>query len=60
MKKLILILAIILVPNLAQAKCVDDPTMGKNFLRCENKEAVCYGFFIEDSLTSPQISCFKK
>ncbi|MBP7710760.1 MAG: hypothetical protein KA100_06815 [Rickettsiales bacterium] len=60
MKKTILILALALLPVNSFAKCVDAPKMGKNFTRCEDDTAICYGFFVEDSLMSPQISCFQK
>ena len=60
MKKLILILALALLPATSFAKCVDAPKMGANFTRCEDETTICYGFYVEDSLTSPQISCFKK
>jgi len=59
MKKIILILALLLPAN-SFAKCVDAPKMGKYFQRCEDDTAICYGFYAEDTLTSPQISCFAK
>ena len=60
MKKIILIFAISLFSANSFAKCVDAPKMGKNFSRCEDDTAICYGFFVEDAFNSPQISCFQK
>jgi len=57
---LILAITLALLPANALAECEKAKDMGASFYRCENKEAICYGLFIEDSLTSPQISCFKK
>lgn len=60
MKKIILIFAISLLSATSFAKCVDAPKMGANFTRCEDETSICYGFYVEDTLTSPQISCFPK
>lgn len=60
MKKTILIFALALSSANSFAKCVDAPKMGANFTRCEDDTTICYGFFAEDTLTSPQISCFPK
>ena len=53
MKKLILILSLMLLPVNAFAKCTEASGMGKNILRCENDEAVCY-------LAAEGISCFRQ
>jgi len=60
MRKIILILSLALLPATSFAKCVDVPKMGEHFKKCEDEIAICYGFFVEDSFYSPQISCFKK
>ena len=60
MKKTILILALALLPANSFAKCVEAPKMGKYFQRCEDDTTICYGFFVEGALMSPQISCFEK
>lgn len=64
MKKIFKIFGIItalsLMPINSFAKCEDAPKMGANFTRCEDDTTICYGFYAEDTLTSPQISCFKK
>ncbi len=60
MKKIILIIALVLLPVNSFAKCVDAPKMGRNFTRCEDDTAICYGFYGEDAFASPQISCFAK
>ncbi len=58
MKKIILILSVVLLPNIAKATCAEAPDMGAHFYRCENKEAICY-FFSEGQAAAFQISCFK-
>lgn len=57
MKKIILVL--VLAPTLAWGRCVESPSMGKNFFRCDNAEAVCY-FHIEGRAGEAPISCFRK
>jgi hypothetical protein len=61
--KIILLLSLIFLSSSALADCIEDPTMRKviidedgeriAFLRCENKEAICYKWGLS-------ISCFKK
>jgi hypothetical protein len=57
MKKIILVL--VFVPTLAWAECAEAPSMGRNFFRCDNKEAVCY-IHIEGRSGEAPISCFRK
>jgi hypothetical protein len=57
MKKIILVL--VLLPTLAWSRCVESPSMGKNFFRCDNAEAICY-FHIEGRAGEAPISCFRK
>lgn len=66
MKTLILILSLTFLSTNAFAQCKMSPEMGKNFIRCENEEAVCYSHIehglggIGANLTEAPISCFKK
>ena len=57
--KTILILGFLLNSKLALADCALAPDMGKNFLRCDNREAICY-IHIEGRAGEAPISCFRK
>lgn len=49
----LIFLASMIGSNTVFAKCKDDDSMGFGYVRCENKEAVCYEF-------GHKISCFAK
>lgn len=61
MKKITIILTTLLtiISSNAFAKCIFAEDMGNGFLRCENKEAICY-IHIEGRQGEAPISCFPK
>lgn len=62
MKKTIFILTLLsatISSCAAFAKCNFAPDMGNGFVKCEDKEAICY-VHIEGRAGEAPISCFKK